>query len=113
MGLLDRKLRVINENVSDEDDWIKYAFEAYQSTYGFEWQGDSLLIARENLLFTFIDYYADKFDKFPAKDILLSLANVIAWNIFQMDGLKFVVPYSCEPKIGEQLSLFDEEQSSR
>ena len=113
VGLLDRKLRVINENVSDEDDWIKYAFEAYQSTYGFEWQGDSLLIARENLLFTFIDYYADKFDKFPAKDILLSLANVIAWNIFQMDGLKFVVPYSCEPKIGEQLSLFDEEQSSR
>ena len=57
VGLLDRKLRVINENVSDEDDWIKYAFEAYQSTYGFEWQGDSLLIARENLLFTFIDYY--------------------------------------------------------
>lgn len=76
VGLLDRKLRVINENVSDEDDWLKYAFEAYQSTYGFEWQGDSLLIARENLLFTFIDYYVDKFDKFPAKDILLSLANV-------------------------------------
>lgn len=113
VGLLDRKLRVINENVSDEDDWLKYAFEAYQSTYGFEWQGDSLLIARENLLFTFIDYYVDKFDKFPAKDILLSLANIIVWNLFQMDGLKFVVPYSCEPKIGEQLSLFDEEPSDR
>lgn len=113
VGLLDRKLRVINENVSDEDDWLKYAFEAYQSTYGFEWQGDSLLIARENLLFTFIDYYVDKFDKFPAKDILLSLANIIVWNLFQMDGLKFVVPYSCEPKIGGQLSLFDEEPSSR
>ena len=108
VGLLDRKLRVINENVSNQDDWVKYAFEAYQSTYGFEWQGDSLLIARENLLFTFIDYFVDKFGNFPKKEYLLSLANVIAWNIFQMDGMKCVVPYSCEPKIDGQLSFFDE-----
>ena len=108
VGLLDRKLRVVNENTDNEDDWIKYAFEAYQSTYGFEWQGDSLLIARENLLFTFIDYYNDKFDKFPEKDILLQLANILSWNIFQMDGLKYVVPYSCEPKTEGQMNLFDE-----
>ena len=108
VGLLDRKLRVVNENTDSEDDWIKYAFEAYQSTYGFEWQGDSLLIARENLLFTFIDYYSDRFGKFPEQDILLQLATILSWNIFQMDGLKYVVPYSCEPKTEGQMNFFDE-----
>lgn len=107
VGLLDRKLRVVNENTDSEEDWIKFAFEAYQSTYGFEWQGDSLLIARENLLFTFIDYYNDRFGKLPEKDILLQLANILSWNIFQMDGLKYVVPYSCEGQTFGQITLFD------
>lgn len=107
VGLLDRKLRVINENVDSEDDWVKYVYEAYQSTYGFEWQGDSLLIARENLLFTFIDYYIDKFGNFPKKEYLITLANILAWNIFQMDGLKYVIPYSCKPTKNGQISLFD------
>ena len=107
VGLLDRKLRVINENVDSEDDWVKYVYEAYQSTYGFEWQGDSLLIARENLLFTFIDYFLDKFGNFPKKEYLLTLANILAWNIFQMDGLKYVIPYSCKPTKNGQISFFD------
>lgn len=107
IGLLDRKLRVVSENVSGEDDWVKYAFEAYQSTYGYEWQGDSLLIARENLLFTFIDFFIDKFGVFPRKEYLLSLANILAWNIFQMDGLKYVVPYSCEGQTLGQMTVFD------
>ncbi len=111
VGMLDRKLRVINENVDSEDDWVKYAFEAYQSTYGFEWQGDSLLIARENLLFTFIDYFIDKFGIFPQKGYLLTLANILAWNIFQMDGLKYVIPYSCKPTTNGQLSLFDKQEN--
>lgn len=110
IGLLDRKLRVVNENVSNEDEWVKYAFEAYQSTYGFEWQGDSLLIARENLLFTFIDYFVDKFGVFPKKEYLLPLATVIAWNIFQLDALKYVIPYSCEPILSGQISLFDSQE---
>lgn len=107
IGLLDRKLRVVSENVSGEDAWVKYAFEAYQSTYGYEWQGDSLLIARENLLFTFIDFFVDKFGVFPRKEYLLSLANILAWNIFQMDGLKYVVPYSCEGQTLGQMTVFD------
>ena len=110
VGLLDRKLRVINENVEAEEDWIKYVFEAYQSIYGFEWQGDSVLIARENLLFTFIDYYIDKFGGFPKNEYLLKLANIIVWNIFQMDALKYVIPYSCKPIPKIQLSFFDNEQ---
>ncbi len=107
VGLLDRKLRVINENVTEEKEWVKYAEEAYQSTYGFEWQGDSLLIARENLLYTFIDFFTDKFGNFPKIEYLLSIANILAWNVFQMDGLKYVVPYSCNPIKSGQLSMFD------
>ena len=57
IGLLDRKLRVINENTDVEDEWYKWAIRAYQSIYGYEYQGDNLLLARENLLYTFILYF--------------------------------------------------------
>ncbi len=54
IGLLDRKLRVVNENTELEDKWYKWTVRAFQSIYGFEFQGDSLLLARENVLYTFI-----------------------------------------------------------
>ena len=56
IGLLDRKLRVISENVDVSGDWLEWAQTAYKSIYGFEWQGDNLLLAREALLWTFIEY---------------------------------------------------------
>lgn len=55
IGLLDRKLRVVNENVDSHKDWLKWVQVAYQNIYGYEWQGDSLLLARESLLQTFFD----------------------------------------------------------
>ena len=61
IGLLDRKLRVVSENVDSEPDWYTWALAAVKSVYGFDWQGDNVLIARENLLFAFIDAYNDKF----------------------------------------------------
>ena len=57
IGLLDRKLRVVSENVDDEQEWYEWAKQAVKSVYGYEWQGDNVLLARENLLFTFSDYY--------------------------------------------------------
>ena len=41
--------------------FVSYAlgFKAYQTTYGYEWQGDNLFIARVNLLQTFFDYFED------------------------------------------------------
>ena len=56
IGILDRKLRVVNENTDNEADWFKWVLRAYQSVYGYEFQGDNLLIARINLLVTFVDY---------------------------------------------------------
>lgn len=110
IGLLDRKLRVISENVDNEDEWLKYTKIAYQSVYGYEYQGDNLLIARENLLMTFIDYYQDKFKKEPLLSILLDIATIISWNIWQMDGLKYVIPNSCHNEQYIQTSLFFDEK---
>ena len=107
IGVLDRKIRIINENTASKEEWLKWVKEAYKATYGFEWQGDSLLIARENLLFTFIDYYEGRFTESPDIDTLTEMAKIISWNIFQMDGLKFVIPNSCKPIPKRQFSIFD------
>jgi hypothetical protein len=96
VGFLDSKLGVVSRYCDTLDDWIKWAKIAFKSSYGYEWQGDSLLIARENLLYTFIDYYEDKFKKTPCLDLQKEIAEIIVWNIFQMDGLKYVIPMSCK-----------------
>lgn len=107
IGLLDRKLRIVSENTHTEEEWLKWAIKSFQNSYGYDWQGDNVLLARENLLFTFIDYYRAKFDKEPAIDILRKIADILSWNIWQMDGLKFVIPESCKEVEEGQLTLFD------
>lgn len=80
IGLLDRKLRIVSENTDNTCDWLKMAQKAFMSTYGFEWQGDNLLLAREALFFTFIDYYKDKFGKLPQEASMDYIAYIISWN---------------------------------
>lgn len=109
IGLLDRKLRVVSENIDSEIEWYKWSKKAFQSIYGYDWQGDNVLLARENLLETFIDYYVEKFEVYPINEYLLKIAEIISWNIWQMDGLKFVVPNSCHKQKPLQMSLFGEE----
>lgn len=92
VGLLDRKLRVISENVHTSKEWREWARIALQNTYGYEWQGDSLLIARESLLFTVLEFYHHKFGKHYPGQGIKGLAYVISWNIWQMDGLKYGLP---------------------
>ena len=109
IGLLDRKLRIVGENSETKSDWLNAAQDAYKSIYGYEWQGDNLILAREALLYTFMDYYHAKFGKDPVLKSLQHIADIISWNIWQMDGLKGVIPNSCVklPKLkNDQLSLF-------
>ena len=111
IGLLDRKLRVVCENTETSGDWLDWAQIAYMHTYGFEWQGDNLLLAREALLWTFIEYYQEKFGKAPLVKSINYIAYIISWNIFQMDGLKGVVPDSCRHGVKEKIqTLFGEEE---
>ena len=104
VGFLDRKLQVVSKYCEIKEDWIEWATIAFKCSYGYEWQGDNLLLARENLLYTFIDYWNDKFpkdkinlDRKIASDkyeMLLKIADIISWNIFQMDGISNIVPMS-------------------
>lgn len=119
IGLLDRKLLLVNANTSDitpdmnaqqrkyaHKKWNRAAYRALQSTYGFEWQGDNLLLARESLLVTFIEYYQEKWntEKLPDKECLRKAAEIISWNIWQMDGLKYGIPgYTPSESVREYL----------
>lgn len=107
IGMLDRKMRIVNENTETEKDWLKWAERAFQSIYGFEFQGDNLLIARENLLASYCDYYEARFKREPEEKELLKIAKIISWNLWQMDGLTFTIPYQESIEQNMQLKFFD------
>lgn len=107
IGQLDRKLRVINENTLDYDEWIKWSIRAYEATYGYEYQGDNLLIGRINLFLSFIEYHKDRWEKDAEEKILKVIANRIAWNLWQMDGLKDTVPLGKEKEDFHQINLYE------
>jgi len=109
VGFVDRKLSRINAEISDKAEWQRLAELAYKSSYGFEWNGDSLLLARENLLYTYRDYYAAKWNKEPLYGLFEEIAKIISYNVFQMDGLKYIIPLTEKKEWIQktQLLLFD------
>lgn len=107
IGILDRKLRVVNENTSNEEEWLKWTLRAYQSVYGFEFQGDNLLIARINLLNTFCDYLKDRWKRDATTAELRKLVNIIVWNLWQMDGITGTIPFGTVSSDFKQISFFD------
>lgn len=94
IGLLDRKLQWINSTTQTYDEWWKLVLLAYQTTYGFEYSGDNLLIARLNLLNTYHDYYKAQWDKTPSIKNMKTISMIISWNLWQMDGLP--TPQECK-----------------
>ncbi len=112
IGLFDRKMRVICENALDDSEWLEQSLVALKSVYGYEFQGDNLFIARKNLFLSYIDYYGFHFSHMPDKELLINVAQIISWNLWQMDGLKMVVPYTCHNEKPRylQMSLFEDEE---
>ena len=106
IGILDRKLRVVSENAADEADWCKWAIRAVQATYGYEYQGDNLLLARTNLLLTVTEHLQARWHRPPTTKELHTIANIIAWNVWQMDGLHLSVPGDKPQPEVEQMDLF-------
>lgn len=106
VGLLDRKLRVVSENTSEADEWLKWAYRAFQATYGYEFQGDNVLLARLNLLLTFDDYMRAKWERSPSRKEYQALLQIVAWNLWQMDGLSGTIPYCKPPADLDQIPLF-------
>lgn len=102
VGILDRKLRVVNENTDTEADWLKWAFRAYEATYGYEFQGDNLLIARVNLMMTFAETLDTRWHREPTGKEWQRLSRIVTWNIWQMDGLTYTLPYAKGHELIEQ-----------
>lgn len=110
IGLLDRKLRVVSAHVADEAEWSRWALLALGSCYGYEWQGDSLLLAREAVVETFAEYFAARFGHPVGDALLANAAEIVSWNLWQMDGLKGVVPGSCRKTVIVEPGLFGDPQ---
>ena len=113
IGMLDRKMRVLSEQALPAEEWLSWAQVIYQSIYAFEWQGDNLLLAREALLISFIEYYEAQFALRPTEEAIELIAEIISWNVWQMDGLRGVVPNSCKPDIEWAEDLFETTSSIR
>ena len=109
IGILDRKLRMVNNQRLSDEEWLALVRQTFQSTYGYEWQGDNLLLARENLLYTFIDHYEARFGGTPDVSLLKEFAEIVSWNLWQMDGLSYRIPREKQKEQPQvQLSFFDE-----
>ena len=94
VGFVDRKIARVSREVTDKAEWQRLVELAYKASYGFEWNGDSLLLARENLLYTYRDYHVEKWGEAPIPGLIESIAIIISYNIFQMDGLTYTIPLS-------------------
>lgn len=107
IGFLDRKMRIVNENARTDMEWNIWCIRAFQSCYGYDVSGDNVLLARENLLYSYIDYYRERYGKQPSLVEMKKIANILAWNIWQMNGITMTAPYSLAEPAYHQMSLFE------
>jgi len=111
IGMLDRKLRIVTENAADEKEWLEWAFRALEATYGYEFSGDNLLIARINVFLTFAEHLQGKWNRQMSENESRRAARIISWNLWQMDGLTGTVPFGKAPEPADdgyyQMTLFD------
>lgn len=100
-GLLDRKFNVVSNHTDNVSDWLRWTGVALCSVYGYEFQGDNLYLARQNVLLSVKEHFEEKFPKARLSDkILCSVAKIISWNLWQMDGLTGSPPFT------EDVNLF-------
>lgn len=92
VGFLDRKLRIVTEKTKTRKEWVRRALDALRATYGFEYQGDNLLIARINVLETFAEHLRERWGSDPQQDELEQAAWIVSWNFWQMNGFTDAVP---------------------
>lgn len=108
IGMLDRKLRIVTENTDTPEDWYKWAIKALQSTYGYEFQGDSLFLGRVNVYLTFEEAMEKAWHLKLTRKQKNEVSNTICWNLFQMDGLTDNIPIGIPQDRYSQISLFDD-----
>lgn len=109
VGFLDRKLRVVTEKTKTRKEWVRCALDALRATYGFEYQGDNLLIARINVFETFCEYLSTYWEAGISNEEMDQAAWIVSWNFWQMDGLTDAVPTNKTDAV-VQSSLFEYEE---
>lgn len=92
IGFLDRKLRVVSEKTKTRKEWVRWALAALKSSYGFEYQGDNLLLARINVFETFCEHLYERWGMGITDDELDQAAWIVSWNFWQMNGFTCAVP---------------------
>lgn len=102
-GILDRKLQAVSRYAETEEEWKTWAKRAFQAVYGYEFQGDNLLISRVNFMMTYRDFYKNRWQKEPELSEWEKIGNIITWNLWQMDGLTGEIPYSRMDPLGPSL----------
>lgn len=113
VGVLDRKLQHIHTD--DEKEWYRLAELALKSVYGFEWQEDSLFLARMNVLLSVVEFFYNQFGKRP-KDVK-KWAEIVSYNLIRMDGLTMCLPETKTPSLimnweSGKMERFDGEEIS-
>lgn len=48
IGILDRKLRITNENTDAYEEWLKWTIRAFEAFYGYEYQGETMCSLQES-----------------------------------------------------------------
>ena len=94
IGFLDRKLRVVGEKTKSRREWVRWGLAALKASYGFEYQGDNLLLARINVFETFCEHLRERWGPGISDEELDQAAWVVSWNFWQMNGLTYAVPTS-------------------
>ena len=98
IGIIDRKFRILRENAPSSNDkkakryWLRKAYQALQSVYGFDLQGDNVFLTRESIFHSFCDYYVQRWNKIPRLEVMKKVAEIISWNVWQMDAVDFTIP---------------------
>lgn len=92
IGFLDRKLRIVTEKTKTRKEWVNWALAALKASYGFEYQGDNLLLARINVFETFCEHLQKRWNTAPTTEEMIEAAYVISWNFWQMNGITCAAP---------------------
>ena len=112
-GILDRKLAVITRFAADEKEWVNQSFRALQATYGYEFQGDNLLIARVNVFADWSEWLQHVWHREPTQAEKKKAINIIAWNLWQMDGLTGKIPNTAKFMEIKEINLFEAEEEKK
>lgn len=109
VGFLDRKLRVVTERTKTRKEWVRRALDALRATYGFEYQGDNLLIARINVLETFVEHLRNRWESNAEQGEVEQAAWIVSWNFWQMNGFTDAVPTNkMDVEVESTLGTFEE-----